>query len=191
MSFTPGKLIYTFTTKNGHQAELKYPSWDVLPQLLDYINALSAEDTFVRFSGEEISFRDEAKYLSSVFVNMEMKEAVFLYCFIEGKLVGLCQVSKIPGLKERGKHVALFGLSVAKEHRGDGIGYELSKATIEHAKEQLEGLRLITLTCFATNTPALALYEKLGFKEVGRMPEYLLHKGEYIDEVQMALKLVS
>ncbi len=189
MSFTTGKTIHTFTTKNGHQAEFRYPSWEVLPQVLEYINTLSAEDTFIRFSGEKLTLKEEAEYLSSVFVEMELGQAVSVYCYLEGQLVGICGVEKLPALKERGKHVALFGLTVAKEYRGEGIGYELASTTIQQAKERLEGLRLITLSCFAINTTALALYRKLGFQEMGRFPEYVLYKGEYIDQVEMFLKV--
>jgi RimJ/RimL family protein N-acetyltransferase len=189
MSFIPGTLIKTFLTKDGKEAQLIYPKWELLDQLLKYINTLSAENTYIRFSGESISLKDEAKYLASVFFSMELKEKMYLYCLVEGELVGVCEVGKIPELKHRGTHMARLGISVAQPYRGQGIGEELAKTTIAEAQRTLEGLRTVILECFSINTTALALYKKLGFIEVGRIPGYLKHDEAYIDEVQMVLNL--
>ena len=85
--------------------------------------------------------------------------------------------------------MARLGITVAKDFRGEGIGEELAKTTIEEAKKHLDGLQTVILECFATNMAAIRLYRKLGFVEVGRIPGYLKHQGEYVDEVQMVLKL--
>jgi RimJ/RimL family protein N-acetyltransferase len=166
-----------------------YPKWEQLPQLLDYINTLSAENTFILFSGEQISLHDEAQYLASIFVSMELKQKVYVYCEVGNQLVAVCEVGKVPELKARGQHVAKFGITVAKEFRGEGIGYELASTAIEQAKITLDGLKLIKLECFATNTAAINLYQKLGFVEVGRLPGFLKHGDQYIDEVQMTLQM--
>jgi RimJ/RimL family protein N-acetyltransferase len=189
MSFIPGKVLKTFTTKSGRTATLQYPQWEMLSQLLDYINTLSKENTFIRFSGEEITLTEEAKYLASIHVEMELQQKVYVYCTVDGQLVGVCEVGKIAELKERGKHMARLGITVAKDFRGEGIGEELAKTTIEEAQRQIEGIRTIILECFAINTVALNLYRKLGFTEVGRIPGYLKHNEEYVDEVQMVLHL--
>lgn len=190
MPFIPGKVIKTFTTKSGREATLMYPRWEHLHQLLEYINTLSAEDTFIRFSGEQLALKDEAEYLASIFVAMEMQRKVYVYCVVDNQLVGVCEVGKMPELQARGQHMARLGITVAKDLRGEGIGEQLTKTTIEEAKQHLEGLRTIILECFATNSVALNLYRKLGFVEVGRIPGYLKHGNEYVDEVQMVLQLL-
>jgi len=189
MSFQPGKVLHTFTTKSGKTATLRFPFWEVLPQLLEYINLISVEDTYVRFSGEQISLKDEAEYLASIFVAMELKQRVYVYCFIDEKLAGACEVSQIPDLRARGRHVARLGITVAKDWRGDGIGYQLAKIAIETATQELSGLKMVVLECFASNTAAINLYQKLGFIEKGRLPGYLKYRGEYVDEVQMVRTL--
>lgn len=189
MSFIPGKVVKTFTTKSGQEAVLMYPRWEHLHQLLEYINTLSREDTYIRFSGEQLTLQDEAEYLASIFVAMELQRKVYLYCMVDHQLVGVCEVGKIPELQARGQHMARLGITVAQGFRGQGIGEELAKATLTEAREHLAGLRSVLLECFVTNTPALNLYRKLGFVEVGRIPEYLKHGDTYVDEVQMVLKL--
>ncbi len=185
--FTPGKIIKTFTTKSGKTATLAYPKWESLAQLLAYINTLSTEDTFIRLSGEQQTLADEAKYFSSTLVRMELKEVVYLHCFVDGELAGVCEVGKLPELKKRGEHVGRMGISVAAKFRADGIGYELLSTTIAEASRELSGLQLIHLECTGTNHKALNLYKKVGFKEVGRFPKYILYQGQYVDEVEMLL----
>jgi len=185
--FIPGKKLKSFTTKSGTSATLRYTQWSDLRDLLDYINQLSTEDTFVRFSGEQQSLEDEARYLASTFIQMEMRKAVYLVCVIDGKLAGYSGVNAQPELKKRGEHVGLFGISVAKDFRGEGIGFEMMTTVIQEATVQMADLKLIHLECFASNINALKLYQKIGFKEVGRIPKFAFHKGIYDDEVQMVL----
>jgi RimJ/RimL family protein N-acetyltransferase len=185
--FHPGKIVKEFTTKKGHTAQLIYPKWELVDQVMDYINTLSAEDTFVSFSGEEMTLKDEAEFLAHTFVSMELGEAQFLFCIVDGKFAGICGIEQMKELRKRSKHVGSFGLSIAKEFRGEGLGYELAYATIVEATKQMRDLKIVVLSCFSSNVAALALYKKLGFEETGRKPKSLHYKGEYIDEVQMTL----
>ncbi len=187
--FLPGKVVKEVSTKKGRTAQLIYPRWELVDQAHRYINELSAEDTFISFSGEELSLKDEAQFLASIFVKMEMREAVFLFCVVDEKLVGICGVEQVTELRLRSKHIGSFGLSIGKEYRGEGLGYELAKTTIEEAGKNIQDLQLILLKCFANNPPALALYKKLGFVQTGQTPSALFYKGEYVDEVEMVKKL--
>jgi RimJ/RimL family protein N-acetyltransferase len=187
--FIPGKVSKEFQTKTGKSATIRNPDWTDLSKLLTYINELSQEDTFIRLAGEEITRKHEIEYLASVFSKMELKDAVYQYACVGDELVGTCEVHKMPELRSRGEHAAGFGLSIAQKYRGEGIGYELSKITIEEATKRIPGLKIIILDCFSSNTPALKLYEKLGFKVVGRVPKMLYRQGKYDDQVQMSLEL--
>jgi len=42
---------------------------------------------------------------------------------------------------------------------------------------------------FSTNERAIHVYEKVGFKEVGRYPNYIFKDGKYIDKVDMILEI--
>jgi RimJ/RimL family protein N-acetyltransferase len=188
-SFVPGGITHSFVTKSGKQAEIKNPSWDILHQKLQYVNELSQEDTFVSFSGEEIALREEADFLAKILIDMELGNAVFQYCFVDGQLVGICGIDRKTILRKRGEHIGRFGLSVHRDFRNDGIGFILAKTAIDLATKHIRNLKIIELECFANNTGALHLYEKLGFQEVGRLPNFILFKGQYIDEVKMTLEL--
>ncbi len=48
-------------------------------------------------------------------------------------------------------------------------------------------LHKLTLEVLSTNTIAINLYQKLGFKETGRKPEEIFRNGEFIDSIIMTL----
>jgi RimJ/RimL family protein N-acetyltransferase len=85
------------------------------------------------------------------------------------------------------RHVAEFGLMVAARARRRGIG----EAMIEEAIAWARGLGILKLelTVFPHNTPAIALYRKLGFQEEGLLHRRYLIDGRYFDAMLMGLDL--
>lgn len=183
--FTPGKVVTEFKTKTGKNAVIRYPKWEDLHDMTDWINKLSAEDTFVPFSGEQVSIADEAGYLSSVLTDIELHKAIHLHCEVDGKFAARCEVATTSRYFARGKHLGIFSISVSQDFRGEGIGFAIASATISEAKKWLPDLKLILLDCFANNEAAIGLYKKLGFAECGRVPGMIQYKGKYVDEVKM------
>lgn len=61
-------------------------------------------------------------------------------------------------------------IAVRESHRGRGIGELLLIAAIELAQEHQEPV--VSLECRVSNSVALALYDKYGFKQVGLRPRY-------------------
>jgi RimJ/RimL family protein N-acetyltransferase len=187
--FTPGRIVKTFSTKKGDKAVIRYPFWEDLDQILAYINKLSKEDTFITLSGEKLTRKDEAGYLADWFKAMEMGDKVFLFCFVADKLVATCSVDRNTKSRQRSRHTASFGISVAKEFRSSGVGYNLASTVIAEAKKKIKGLKLIALSVYEKNKIALNLYKKLGFKKAGVIPGGVLYCNEYIDEIKMYLRL--
>ena len=70
----------------------------------------------------------------------------------------------------------MMNVAVTADFRRRGIGEQLVNALVEELKA-LESHSL-TLEVRASNAPAQALYEKLGFKEVGRRPKYYQNPRE-------------
>lgn len=64
----------------------------------------------------------------------------------------------------------LNNIVVKKSCRGRGIGGELLEALIELCTEQ--NMKTFTLEVNALNTPAIKLYEKFGFKNLGIRKKY-------------------
>lgn len=189
MSITPGSVIREFTTKSGKAALIRYPQMDDVLLLQHFINTVSLEDTYIGFSGEQQSLESETIYLNSELEKIKSGDCVKLFCIVDGVIAGTCDIHRDDTLFTRRRHSGVFGLIVGSAYRGDGIGETLTLTTIDESRRIISGLRLIKLSCFANNKPAMHLYEKLGFKEVGRIPETLQYKGTYVDEVLMTLPL--
>jgi ribosomal-protein-alanine N-acetyltransferase len=78
-------------------------------------------------------------------------------------------------------------VAVRDSHRRKGIGELLLICAIEQA--QAKGQGLVTLECRVTNEPALALYDKYGFEQVGLRPRYYSdnHEDAYVLTVSSVL----
>jgi RimJ/RimL family protein N-acetyltransferase len=81
-----------------------------------------------------------------------------------------------------------IGMAVSREWRGRGAGSALLAAAIEWARGQ--GLHKLSLSVFAHNAGAIALYHKVGFVEEGRrIKQYRRANGELWDTIEMGLLL--
>ena len=64
----------------------------------------------------------------------------------------------------------MMNIAVSPQYRRQGVAQALVEALVAHLKER-ENISL-TLEVRVSNAPAIALYEKLGFVQVGRRPNY-------------------
>src|SRR3989344_7308432 len=118
-SFTPGASIKTFTSKNGREVILRFPKEDDLQQLTDFINEVSKEDTFISLSGEQFTLEEEKKYVDDVLKKMQEGTVAKIVATINNQIVGTADVTR---QERRTKTVGIFGITIAKDYRGEGIG---------------------------------------------------------------------
>jgi ribosomal protein S18 acetylase RimI-like enzyme len=79
---------------------------------------------------------------------------------------------------------------VDRDWRDRGVGSALVAAAIEWASEQ--GLHKLSLSVFAHNERALAVYRKFGFEVEGRRSKHIRRaNGELWDPIDMGLLLTS
>lgn len=176
-----GKVIYVGTTNKGGYV-IRYPQPRDAASMCDYINALSQEKTFILFQGEEIELEFEEKYLQGQLEKIESGALVQLLVVADDSVIGVSEI----GLKGRVEnHVGDFGISVARDWRGLGIGAKLMQVVLEEAKAHLATLEIVTLSVFDNNQTALRMYQRFGFQEFGRLPRGIIHRGEYVDHVHM------
>ena len=95
---------------------------------------------------------------------LENSLSVWLICEDRGKVLGYVGSQTV--LDE----TDMMNIAVLPEARRAGIGERLILSLIELLKDR--GSRSLTLEVRASNTPAISLYEKLGFLQVGRRPNY-------------------
>lgn len=96
-----------------------------------------------------------------------------------GKLLGLYILH--PNNVGRCGHICNASYAVAAENRGHHVGEQLVRHCMKTAAEL--GFRILQFNAVViSNRPALALYKKLGFVQLGVIPEGFLNKdGQYED----------
>ena len=70
----------------------------------------------------------------------------------------------------------MMNVAIHPDYRRKGIAEMLVNALVEALKER--GSRCLTLEVRASNEPAQMLYEKLGFSQIGRRPNYYRNPRE-------------
>jgi len=99
------------------------------------------------------------------------------------RIVGWCDI----GTSEREgfTHAGRLGMGVLKEYRGQGIGSQLLEEGLSEARDR--GLERVELDVYASNTPAIHLYEKFEFMIEGRKRKARKLDGNYEDLIVMAI----
>lgn len=85
-------------------------------------------------------------------------------------------------------HRATLMMGIEKSHRSQGYGKLLMETAVQWAKAQ-PSLEWLDLLVFANNEPAMRLYMKFGFIEIGRTADMFRTYGHKITDVKMALEL--
>ena len=99
-----------------------------------------------------------------------------------GQVVGWCDIIRDtrPGFTHGGR----LGMGLLPPYRGRGFGARLVLAALERSSEQ--GLDRVELEVYASNTRAIALYERLGFVHEGVKRAARRLDGQVEDNVLMA-----
>ena len=85
--------------------------------------------------------------------------------------------------REAYRHVADISVYVARAARGQGAGTVLLERLVDLGREI--GFHKLVLAGFPTNGTSVALYRRLGFREVGVYREQGLLDGRWVDVVIM------
>lgn len=104
-----------------------------------------------------------------------------------GETVGLYILH--PNNVGRCGHICNASYAVKQDMRGKGIGEQLVKHCIETAKKC--GFKILQFNAVVrTNTSALKLYKKLGFTQLGIIPNgFLMKNGQYEDIIPHYIEL--
>ena len=108
-------------------------------------------------------------------------------CEDKGEILGLYILH--PNNVGRCGHICNASYAVASRARGLGLGEALVRHCLEKAKELGFGILQFNAVV-SSNTPALNLYRKLGFTQLGTIPGgFLMKDGSYQDIIPHYKKL--
>lgn len=160
---------------------MRTPTWNDLDDLLFLINSLVEEQANILVD-EKVSREDEVDWLSNALARLEKDETIYVIAEVDGRVVGNSELGRKTSGRER--HVGTIGIAIRDGFREIGIGTEMIKTQIDHAKSM--GLKVLTLSVFANNERAHYVYHKVDFVDTGRIPKKFFKEGKYIDEMLMA-----
>jgi len=90
--------------------------------------------------------------------------------------------------KKSAHRATIWGVWVAPEYRGRGIGRALMEATLRFAR-RLDGVEYVQLAVGDWNAAARSLYQELGFTTWGIERDALRHGDDVVAEHHMSLRL--
>ncbi|CAH0167694.1 GNAT family N-acetyltransferase [Priestia megaterium] len=127
-------------------------------------------------------YMDESDFEKLIQRDTESKRNLFLVASVHNEIVGFsrCEGHDL----KRFAHKVEFGVCIAEEWWGYGIGKELLQQSIRWADSA--GMKKITLNVLETNKQAIDLYTKFGFEMEGVLKnDKMLSDGKYYSTVVM------
>lgn len=108
----------------------------------------------------------------------------FLGAFdVQGRMVGSVGCERSPLVKQR-HNASVVAMMVAAQAQRQGMGRALLMHCLALA-ERVPGLEQLTLMVTASNTHAVRLYERAGFRAWGLQPRAILVNGTAYDKLHM------
>ncbi len=161
------KYHQMITLKNGKKCCIRNGTEQDGQAVLDNFNlAIGETDYLLSYPGENsFDVTRQSRFLKE---KAERENEIQLVAVVDGAVVGIAGINAI-GTKYKVRHRAEFGVSVAKDFWGLGIGQALMAACVECARAA--GYLQLELNVVAENTRAVSMYQKAGFVEYGRNPK--------------------
>lgn len=105
--------------------------------------------------------------------------------YLENQLVGeMSYQVDPPHLYKKEPGTAWIGITIGEESaRGKGLGI----LAMQYLEEEIRkaGYKRIELGVFEFNTPAQKLYQKMGYTEIGRIPEFTFWQNKMWTDIRM------
>ena len=173
------------TLKNGKQVCIRTPVVEDTEKVLDYLKEVFADDRFFLTTTEEAKeWQTVEKEREKIQACYDDANKLFVVTEADGRIISMSNIEC--GEKKRTRHVGDIGISILADWRSIGLGTAILQTMIDWATAH-PVIEKLTLSVHATNTPAIGLYQKLGFAKEGlRIKQFKFDNGHYEDGVLMA-----
>ncbi len=171
---------------NGREVVLRCPRAEDAEMLIEYLKLVTGETRFLFCESDEVEYTTESE---QEFLNEhnEAEDALLLLAFVDGEHAGNCSFNSKGGASRRAKHRAEVGIALRQKFTGFGLGRLMMESLMKHV--EAAGYEQAELVVVESNDRAYHLYETLGFKECGRIPNGNKYDdGTYLDDIFMVKK---
>lgn len=170
--------------KFGRTVILRTPTPDDADALIEYLKVTSAETPYLIREPEEITLTREQE-VDFINNSNNSEKSVMLIATIDGKHIGNCSLQSMGNFK-RYAHRCDIAIALYQEYCGCGIGKQMLETVLKIAKEI--GYEQAELEVISSNKPAIALYEKLGFKKYGTFPKNMKYADSTYESADWMMK---
>jgi RimJ/RimL family protein N-acetyltransferase len=163
--------------RDGRAVRIRRAIPDDAGAVLEYLGKVGGETDNLTFGAEGpgLTEPEERDYLARV---VESDNSLAIIAVVGETIVG--GLTFDGGRRPRLRHVGEFGISVAQEYAGLGIGRALLEYMIAWA-ERGGVVRKINLKVRVDNAGAIRLYERMGWVHEGRTTRDTLIEGQFKD----------
>lgn len=170
---------------DGKKIVLRSPRVDEAQMLIDYLKTVTGETRFLMSEPDEIQYtqKEEEQFIHE---HNKSKDALLILAFVDGEYAGNCSFESKSGSR-RASHRAGIGIALFQKYTGFGLG----RLMLERLLTEIKNLKFeqVELTVVGGNKRACHLYESLGFKECGRIPNANKYDdGTYDEDILMVLQ---
>ena len=166
---------------DGRSVRIRRAVPDDAGPVLEYLRHVGGETPNLTFGAEGPGLTEEEEREHLVRAG-EANNSLAILALVEGTIVG--SLTFDGGRRPRLRHVGEFGISVAQEYAGLGIGRAMIEYMIAWA-ERSGVVRKINLKVRVDNAGAIRLYERLGWVHEGRSTRDTLIDGQFNDCLMM------
>lgn len=160
--------------KDGKSVNLREAVKEDGKTMIDFYNIVGGETDFLSFGKNDFK-KDLTVYEGYLEATRGEANSIILLAEMNNKLVGIASINSSP--KTRFSHVGEFGIVIAQQYCGLGLGKEIIEYIIEWATSN--GItKKISLVTSENNYRAMELYKKVGFEVEG-----ILKKDNYVNGV--------
>lgn len=122
----------------------------------DFINSLIEENAMIQ-ANKKMTIKGEIAWLKAKLDQIKKKKVVTLIAEEQSKIVASIEIRLDWGKQD---HVGHYGIIIRKSYRRMGLGTYLTKKILKLAKKELKPpAKIIRLSVYATNKPAIKFYE--------------------------------
>lgn len=169
------------TLKNGQTAIFRSPVPEDAQIFLNFISQIAVQTPFLIMSSEDtpMTLEEETEWIENA---CQSPCSAMILCEVDGRLVGNCSISYTPRYKIR--HRGQISIAILQEYWGNHIGTLLFEEMLSIARSW--NLSQLELTFVEGNDRARGLYEKMGFRIFGEIPNAIRQlDGTMCKEYQM------
>jgi ribosomal protein S18 acetylase RimI-like enzyme len=135
----------------------------------------------------EVPTRDElGELVADLIAASDNDDACLVFVEDDDEILGFAYWTRREMETEQ-PHADIGRVGVSSRARGGGIGRTILQVLVDEARAA--GIEVLTLDVRGNNHAAMALYERFGFREYGRIPDFVAIGDERWDNVFYSLDL--